>query len=283
MKIINTNNNELYIRDGGAGTLVGGLLFAVIATGVLLWMFTKPDVTMIARGVIGLFAIVGLVMAVTASKREVTLRKVGNSEIKTTMLMLRRVKVIGFPSDQIVSIGFESHDGMTMSSSSADGNQNPTRTRQSHVWVTLRDTSQIPLFSATKAVNSVGIGIGYSGSMRAPLYDEANSIATFYGVPLAANQSSETLAGNIAIVADTVRQLTNQAPVQPMTLTPTQATHPISLQTEPAQSLGEQAVVPPVATRPISTMPQSEQPLAVFGRPTSAPVGRDSVQVPPRQ
>lgn len=278
MKIINTNNNELYIRDGGVGALVGGLLFAVIAAGVLLWMFTKPDATMIARGVMGLLAIVGLVVAITASKREVTLRKVGNSEIKTTMLMLRRVKVIEFPSDQIVSIGFESHDGMTMSSSSASGNQQPTRTRQSQVWVTLRDTSQIPLLSATKAVNSVGIGIGYSGSMRAPLYDEANMIAAFYGVPLAANQSSETLAGNVAIVADTVRQLTNQAPTQPTPMVPLQQTTPLAVpQPESLQSRGEQVGVSPVATQPVSAVPQT-----IPGQQISRPGSRDSIQVPPR-
>lgn len=216
MKITETNSDELQINSNGIGTLIGGILFAVVGVGLASWGYISQVSTnqWISVGIGAAFTIGGVVAFLSAASRRVVLRRVGVSEVTTTKLVTKKTTSIAFTTEQIASINFETHTEYDRTTDS-DGDTHETQQRVSSIRLLLKDTTEIVL-ATSRGGNRLSInGMNLDGLGRAPLYDEAARIAGFYNIPLQTNMRNLDPVAGLAQVIATVKQGMSTAPTQP--------------------------------------------------------------------
>lgn len=297
MKITEINSDELQINNNGVGTLIGGLLFAAVGTGLGSWGFITQLATnrWISVGIGAFFLLGGVAIFLSAASRRVTLRRTGTSEVTTTKLITKKAKSITFTTEQIASINFETHTEYERTRDS-DGDTRETQRRVSSVRVLLKDTTEIILATSQGGNGGFSInGMNLSDFGRAPLYDEATRIASFYNVPLNTNMRTQDPIAGLAQVISTVKQgmsanstqpsVVAQSP-QPMAApiatpqpTPVESTLPIQSVAQAVNPVvTEVAVAPPI----IPVVPAMPVAPAVSTTTSQQVQGDNSLQVPPR-
>jgi hypothetical protein len=295
MKIIEINSDELQINSNGVGTLIGGLLFAAVGVGLGSWGFITQLATnrWISVGIGAVFLLGGVAIFLSAASRRVTLRHTGTSEVTTTKLITKKADSITFTTEQIASINFETHTEYDRTTD-RDGDTRETQRRVSSVKVLLKDTTEIMLATSQGGNSGFSInGMNLSQFSRAPLYDEATRIASFYNVPLNTNMRTQDPIAGLAQVVSTVKQGIGASSTQPPSVvaqSPQIMTSPIAPpQLAPVESpLLVQPVVQvgnPVASEVVAVPPVIPvAPVApVVSTTTSQRVqGDNSLQVPPR-
>lgn len=272
MKIIETNSEQWEIKESGTWTIVAGVIMAIGGSVLLGWVVTHLATiawwwTLVAVGILAL----GALMIFTASSRQIILRRQGVNDVVTTKVVGGKQTHLSFNTDQIVSLNLDTSDELKTSTS--DRGQTTTRERTSILYVLLRDNSEIMLATRKSGNNGVTVnGFNMSGLSKAPLVDEAQRIAAFYGVPLSNRTNNaggiETIIGAIgavrqgivgaqqpAVVANMQPQVQSQ-PQPVVATTPLQSVVPIVTPIQP---------VVPIAT-PVQNDIQLTQPL------TSEPV-----------
>ena len=225
MKITEINSDELQINSKGIGMLIGGILFAAVGVGVASWGYISQVSTnrWISVGIGSAFIIGGVVIFLSAASRRVVLRRAGTSEVTTTKLITKKTTSINFTTEQIASVNFETHTEYDRTTDS-DGDTHETQQRVSSIRLFLKDTTQIVL-ATSRGGNGLSInGMNLDGLGRAPLYDEAARIASFYNVPLQTNMRNLDPVAGLAQVIATVKQGMSTAPTQPSaTVQPSQS------------------------------------------------------------
>lgn len=289
MKITKTNNDELVLARGGYLVLIVGFVMIIGGlAGLFFGLHATGQGGLIGR-IAGAAAALGGVFAILlASKREVFLRRGGTSEVRTTNILFHKMKSVSFATDQIVAVGFETHDEYSGVNGNNSGEQ--TRTRESSLWLILQDTTEIPLFSVTKAANSgvsVG-GISLNGLGKAPLYTEATAIADFVGLPLQSRAATQSLPANLGIFADSARRMmeSSSAPATPSagsmpTGLPTQHAMPPAI---PVLSVQPNPVVEEPVAPVVPVVPMTTPTVSTPSERLVAPVvpERGGIQIPPR-
>jgi hypothetical protein len=216
MKITEINSDELQINSKGIGVLIGGILFATVGVGLAGWGYISQVSTnrWISVGIGTAFIIGGVIIFLSAASRRVVLRRAGTSEVTTTKLITKKTTNITFTTEQIASINFETHTEYNRTTDS-DGDTHETQQRVSSIRLLLKDTTEIVLASS-RGGNGLSIsGMNLDGLGRAPLYDEAARIASFYNVPLQTNMRNLDPVAGLAQVISTVKQGMGTAPTQP--------------------------------------------------------------------
>jgi hypothetical protein len=249
MKITEINSDELQINSKGIGMLIGGILFAAVGMGLAGWGYISQVSTnrWISVGIGAAFIIGGVVIFLSAASRRVVLRRAGTSEVTTTKLITKKTTSITFTTEQIASINFETHTEYDRTTDS-DGDTHETQQRVSSIRLLLKDTTEIVL-ATSRGGNGLSInGMNLDGLGRAPLYDEAARIASFYNVPLQTNMRNLDPVAGLAQVIATVKQGMSTAPTQPSTAV------------QPSQSPTLAAAPQPVPmTAPLSVQPVGQE------------------------
>lgn len=289
MKITEINSDELQINDKGFGQFIGGLVFATIGVAIGVWGYvsqTSSNLWMTV-GFGAVFMLIGIITSSMAASRQIILRRVGTSEVITKKLITKKTTSATFTTDQIASVNFETHTEYDRTQDS-DGNTRETEQRVSTVRVVLKDTTEI-MIASSRGGNGLSVnGVDLSGLGRAPLYDEATRIASFYNVPLNTNMRSLDPAATVAQVISTVKQGIGAASAQPSVVAqPLQPTVPTPVP-QPAP-MATSLLVQPVAQEVSSSFSEGAvaspvTPVAPIA-PTMTPQqaqGDSSPQMPPR-
>jgi|GEM_PF-2841475 len=271
MKITETNTEQWDIKESGVTAIVIGAIVAIGGVTLSSWTLTHPASlpwwwTLVGAG---LFVVGGLIIF-SASKRQITLRRQGASEVVTTKLIGGKQTRLSFDADQIVSVNLETSDVLKTENNGQD--QTTTRERSSLLYVLLNDNSQVMLATAKRSGgNGVSInGFDLSGVSKAPLTDEAQRIATFFGVPLNSRANNMNGAQAVGSVINTVQQgiASAQQPAvitnaQPVTQSSPVVVVPPAVPVVPVMPIGAPVQNDTVATpSPVSeTENTGEQPL----------------------
>lgn len=185
MKIIEINSEQWEIKESGIATVIAGALIAISGTVALGWMLLHLESiawwwTLVSVGAIAL----GGLIIFSASSRRVILRRQGASEVMVTKLIGGKQTRVAFDASQIVSVNLDTSDQYSTTGSGED--RTTTRERVSILYVLLRDNSEVMLATSKRdSNNGISInGFSLSGLSKAPLADEAQRIAAFYGLPL---------------------------------------------------------------------------------------------------
>lgn len=260
MKLKHTNNDEIEINESGLPGILAGVVVIVVGGGMAILPVLQQG-TPWWWSLIGIaIACAGVFVAVSAASRHIVLRKNGECSIVETKVLTRKEKVQTFQSDQIVTVGLESATSYERGAGSQSDDMR--RVRTSVLYVALRDNSQIIIATKKSGSSSSGVnGINLASFGKAPLSDEAQQLANFFGVPL---NSQEAVSGNSVgqIVGAVRNEIAKQAAVEP----------------EPAPTVNA-TVVPeqPLATPPASTSVAT--PLQPAAPATSQP--QPPAQTPP--
>ena len=245
MKIIETNSEQWEINESGIATVIIGSILAVGGVVGLVWTVTHLESVAWWWSLVGAgAALIGGLVIFSAAKRQLVLRRQGMSEVITTKLIGGKQTRSSFDASQIVSVNLDTIDTLK-TATDRDGDQTTTRERSSLLYVLLRDNSQVMLASRKGGSNGITMnGINLNGISKAPLADEAQRIATFYGVPLSSRANNVSGAQAVASVVNTVQQGISgvQQPVQ---------AQPAPVSTVPASA-------PVIATPPIEPVMVTE-------------------------
>ena len=270
MKITETNSEQWEVNESGAVSVAIGAILTVGGLGALGWVVLHLAGiawwwTVVAAGIM----VLGGVIVVTAVNRHIVLRRQGPSEVVTKRIIGGKEMRLSFDASQIISVNLDTSDTLR-TETGTDGDQTTTRERASVLYVLLNDNSQVMLATSRRSSdNGLSVnGFNLSGISKAPLADEAQRIAGFYGVPLKSRADNVSGAEMVAGVVDAVRQgmaggVSQQGAARPQ---PSVAIAPPV--TQPAASSAQ----PPVG--PVSVP-------AVSVAPVAAPE-RGGVQIPPR-
>lgn len=265
MKIIKTNSEQWEIRESGMVAVVAGGV--AIISGVILagWWLAHLQTMAWWWSAVGVgVATLGVLIIFSASSKQVILRRQGTSEVVTTKVVGHKQVRLRFERSQIVSVNLDTSDQMTTSSSSEG--TTTTRERSSVLYVMLSDNNEVVLATrrSNSGANGVSVsGVSLSGFGKAPLSDEAQQIAQFYGVPLSSRANNMSSAEAVASVVGAVRQgIASAQPIGGMPFqSPQQSTEPVvsspvplvpaypSDQPQPGQ-VQAVSVTTPVATPP---------------------------------
>jgi hypothetical protein len=299
MKITETNSEQWEIRESGIAVVIIGIIMGLGGVAMLVWVVTHLASiawwwSLVAVGVLAL----GALMVFTASNRQITLRRQGVNDIVTTKVIGGKSAHISFTADQIVSVNLDTSD--ELKTSTRNGEQTTTRERSSILYVLLRDNSEVMLAKRKSGNDGLTVnGFNMNGFSKAPLSDEAQRIAAFYGVPLSSRANNaggiETLVGAINAVKQGITgpqqpgMIANAQPqAQPVSLNPAAPLQSVA-PAVPVAMAPVQPVVPIITpmesvapVQPIATVAAS---VSVTGAP-SQPVALEpanSSELPPRQ
>lgn len=261
MKITETNSEQWEIKENGVITVVVGGAIGLAGIGLLIWtVMHLPSVdwwwTLVGVGI----AAMGALMIFSAVSRQIILRRQGVSEVVTTKVVGGKQTRLSFDTSQIVSVNLDTSD-IVRTDNDARG-QTTTRERSSILYVLLNDNSEVLLATRKSGNNGVSVnGFNVTGLSKAPLVDEAQRIAGFYGVPLSSRANNvsgvEAITGVVGAVkqgiASAQRQsglVTNMQP-QAQPVAPTTPLQPVSSVVTPVQSVVPTIV--PVQNTVVST------------------------------
>lgn len=195
MKIQSNPDNSITITNGAVGSLLGGFACMAVGVGVIVAVivFSKQAEgnTMAAYLFGGIFALVGLVISLTAASTKIVLRKGGESTISSHRIIGGKRTAQSFQTADVVSVRLLT--GRVMNGSGDPEMQQ--NERRSVLSLVLKDNSLVEL--ASKAT---GGGLSVNGMQvgnliqKAPLSSEAQQIADYLGVGLEAADTSNPIA-----------------------------------------------------------------------------------------
>jgi hypothetical protein len=266
MKISQTDN-QLVTTHGGKGSVVGGIVFALMGIALIIWLaaiMDDPNVETTGDSALGyllggVFVLVGVLMALFASKRIVTLNKGGTSSVVSRRIIGSKKDGQSFSTADVVGVSLTT--GMP-DSGGAMNNMNTSSRRLSTLTLLLKDNTIIQV-----AVSNGGAGITINGIssdliQKAPLSKEADQIAQFLGVPL----QNTVLPNPIAMVQQVVSTMTGSKSA-PGPLAATSAT-PSTIQPVPNPA---PTVTPPAgAPSPTPESVTANQPTPATTPPTDS-------------
>lgn len=269
MKIIEINSEQWEIKESGVSTVVAGAIIGLGGGGLLIWAAMHLAKVAWWWMLVGVgIAAVGVLVIFSAVSRQVALRRQGASEMVTTKVVGGRQTRVSFDAGQIVSVNLDTSDELT-TTGSGEG-RTATRERTSILYVLLRDNSEVILATSKRnGGNGVSInGFNLSGINKAPLADEAQRIAGFYGVPLNSRANNAGGIETIASVVGAVRQgivdaqqprvaMNMQPQVQPQPITPTAPPQPATSMVTPIQPAAP--IVTPVQNVAMPTQPPAPE------------------------
>lgn len=278
MKIIEINSEQWEIKESGVATVIVGVIMVIGGAGLSGWVVTHLASiawwwTLVGVGILAL----GGLMIFSASSRQITLRRQGVNDIVTTKVIGGKTTQLSFDTGQIVSVNLDTSDELRTSTSS-DGDKTTTRERTSILYVLLRDNSEVMLATRKGGNNGISInGFNTSGLIKAPLADEAQRIAAFYGVPLSSRANNAGGIETIASAITAVRQGIIAGVQQPGVVANMQPQ--VQSQSQPVVAMTPLQPIAPVVTPvqpvvPTVTIPA--QPVA----PVVTPVQSDTVPTP---
>lgn len=246
MKITETNSEQWEIKENGVVTVVIGGVIGLGGIGLLIW--TVMHLVSVAWwwSLVGAgIAAMGALVVFSAVSRQIILRRKGISEVVTTKVVGGKQTHLSFDTGQIVSINLDTSDTVR-TDNNAQG-QTATRERSSILYVLLNDNSEVLLATRKSGNDGVSVnGFNVTGLSKAPLADEAQRIAGFYGVPLSSRANNASGIETIASVVGAVRQgivdaqqprvaMNMQPQVQPQPVTPTAPPQPATSMVTPIQ------------------------------------------------
>lgn len=208
MKINQLNNDELTIKNSGLGSIIVGVILVIVAIVGAVLVLIGTMKTPVPQSLLACVVILALAVALIffASNRVTTLRRGGSSTIESKRLLGGASKSSSFETDSVVAVRLYTTIDTAANNTTADGmnrGQN-TNNRRSELSLLLRDNSVIDLGSSSSSGGMNINGISSGMITKAPLSDEAKQIASFLGVKLQSNDSSNP----IAFVRDMVKGLT---------------------------------------------------------------------------
>jgi hypothetical protein len=266
MKITETNSEQWEIKENGVITVMIGAIIGLGGIGLLIWaVMHLANVawwwTLVGAGV----AAMGALMIFSAVSRQIILRRQGVSEVVTTKVVGGKQTRLSFDTSQIVSVNLDTSD--TIRTDNDARGQTTTRERSSILYVLLNDNSEVLLATRKSGNNGVSVnGFNVTGLSRAPLADEAQRIAGFYGVPLSSRTNNAGGMEAIASVVGAVRQgiagaqqpgvaISMQPQVQPVT--PTMPPQVVTSVATPIQP--EAPIVTPAQNVAMPTQPSAPE------------------------
>lgn len=207
MKITEINSDQWEIKENGVITVVIGAIMGLGGIGLLIWVVMHLTTvawwwTLVGVGI----AAMGALMIFSSVSRQIILRRQGVSEVVTTKVVGGRQTRLSFDTSQIVSVNLDTSD--TVRTDNDARGQTTTRERSSILYVLLNDNSEV-LLAARKSGNNGGVsvnGFSVAGLSKAPLANEAQRIAGFYGVPLSSRANSTDGVERIVSVVGAVSQ-----------------------------------------------------------------------------
>lgn len=265
MKISQTDT-QLIATQGGKGNVVGGVFFALIGIAFIIGLAVlsnNPNVKTTGNSAFGyifggVFVLIGIVMALFATNRTVTLNKGGTSTVVSRRIIGSKEADQSFSTADVVSVSLTTGPG---SNGSMMMGTNTGNRRLSTLTLLLKGNSVIQV-----GVSNGGPGFSISGIstnliQKAPLSKEANTIATFLGVPL----QEANMTNPIAAVESMVGALRNPAsqPIESVTTTVPPVVTPPSVAAQPIAPAASLAVAPTPAQQPVTPTPPTppNQPL----------------------
>jgi hypothetical protein len=273
MKIVEINSEQWEINESGLGTITIGAVLLVGGLGAIGWVVTHLVTIAWWWGLVALgIVMIGGVIIFSSSKRQIVLRRQGLSDIVTTKIIGGKQSRQSFDRSQIMSVNLDTSDELRTHTDS-DGDKTTTRERISTLYLLLNDNSEVVLATDRGGNNGISInGLNMNGVIKAPLADEAQRIAAFYGVPLSSRANNVSSLEAITGIVSAVKQGVISTPIQTVSIT--DSPQQVQLPTQPStMAVPAQESVSPAAS--MQGAPQSAQVL------TSDPAD-PSIQ-PPRQ
>jgi hypothetical protein len=206
MKITETNSEQWEIKENGVITVVVGGVMSLGGIGLLIW--TAMHLASVAWWwtLVGVgIAAMGALIIFSAVSRQIILRRQGASEVVTTKVVGGKRTRLSFDSSQIVSVNLDTSD--TVRTDNDARGQTTTRERSSILYVLLNDNSEVLLATRKSSNDGVSVnGFNVTGLSKAPLADEAQRIASFYGVPLSSRANNISGVEAIASAVGAVKR-----------------------------------------------------------------------------
>jgi hypothetical protein len=199
---------------------------------------------------------IGGVIIFSSSKRQIVLRRQGLSDIVTTKIIGGKQSRQSFDRSQIMSVNLDTSDELRTHTDS-DGDKTTTRERISTLYLLLNDNSEVVLATDRGGNNGISInGLNMNGVIKAPLADEAQRIAAFYGVPLSSRANNVSSLEAITGIVSAVKQGVISTPIQTVSIT--DSPQQVQLPTQPStMAVPAQESVSPAAS--MQGTPQSAQ------------------------
>ncbi len=206
MKITETNSEQWEIKENGVITVVVGGAIGLGGIGLLIWAAMHLASVAWWWMLIGVgIAAMGALIIFSAVSRQIVLRRQGLSEVVTTKVVGGKQARLSFDSSQIVSVNLDTSD--TIRTDNDARGQTTTRERSSILYVLLNDNSEVLLATRKSGNDGVSVnGFNVTGLSKAPLVDEAQRIASFYGVPLSSRANNANGVEAIVSMVGAVRQ-----------------------------------------------------------------------------
>lgn len=262
MKISQTDN-QLIATQGGKSSVVMGIFFALIGIAFIIGLTvlsSNPHLTTTGNSAFGyifggVFVLVGVLMAIFASNRIVTLNKGGTSTVVSRRIIGSKEADQSFSTADVVGISLTTGPG---SNGSMMMGTNTSNRRLSTLTLLLKNNSVIQVGASNGGAGITINGISTNLIQKAPLSKEANTIASFLGVPL----QEANLTNPIAAVESMIGGLRSPAsqPIESVTTTVPSTTPAVT----PAPMVPQ--VVAPVITS--TTTPLAAQEPSVTTPPT---------------
>lgn len=282
MKIQQTNT-EFTIKMGAGSALFMGAIFSLIGISVTIALLSTEQKWPALFGLI--FVAVGLFLLASASTRNVTFQKDGNTTITDKKVLFGAPKVQTFPTSSIARVSIESHTEY-QNRSVNDTGSSLDRTVSEPVLIgtlsiVLNDGSSIAIDTASRnqsmsnnsfTINGIPIGGIISAvksfSGKPPLTKEAEKLAGFLGVPFASEGSTGSIIGDITQALSgqgaTTQTTADPAPMpQPTGFSPTPPA--------PAQPVPTPLPMQPVAQAQTPVFPPANQTTQPIEQPTTPP------------
>jgi hypothetical protein len=257
MKIVEINSEQWEINESGLGTITVGAVFLVGGLGAIGWVVTHLVTIAWWWGLVALgIVMIGGVIIFSSSKRQIVLRRQGLSDIVTTKIIGGKQSRQSFDRSQIMSVNLDTSDELRTHTDS-DGDKTTTRERISTLYLLLNDNSEVVLATDRGGNNGISInGLNMNGVIKAPLADEAQRIAAFYGVPLSSRANNVSSLEAITGIVSAVKQGVISTPIQTVSIT--DSPQQVQLPTQPStMAVPAQESVSPAAS--MQGTPQSAQ------------------------
>jgi hypothetical protein len=219
MKIVEINSEQWEINESGLGTITIGAVLLVGGLGAIGWVVTHLVTIAWWWGLVALgIVMIGGVIIFSSSKRQIVLRRQGLSDIVTTKIIGGKQSRQSFDRSQIMSVNLDTSDELRTHTDS-DGDKTTTRERISTLYLLLNDNSEVVLATDRGGNNGISInGLNMNGVIKAPLADEAQRIAAFYGVPLSSRANNVSSLEAITGIVSAVKQGVISTPIQTVSI-----------------------------------------------------------------
>lgn len=228
MKITGTND-QMNVKVGGLGQLIIGLVFIVLGIALTVFILSGPKDSTTGKAaptwlaIMGVaFALVGILVALTAKNLYITMQRGGDTTMFAKRLLGGKSQHQSFPTGNIKAVELSTSTQLTGGANQAGPS------RQSTLFLIMADNSRVTIASGSKGSSSInGLSLGFM--QKAPLSNEANQIAQFLNVPVQSDGTG-SLAQGIGDLVETVKDKvsgpTGESAAPPVAGTPATPTPP---------------------------------------------------------